>query len=115
MKSRYTLTQHKVYKALIRPVLYFGVPIELLVVLSSVLVWLGMLTTRLTWIMIPIVIFCLGLLTKKDPFFFHILYLKWKTRQYKTNKAIGCIALFARRYTTKYPLGVKELRGNKWD
>lgn len=127
MQAKYQISQHKIYKAIIRPVLYFGVPLELFFCISAFLFFVGLYLGPIIWFSIPVVILSLGLLTRKDAFFFHILYLKWKTSwslncrlnscgkflkfntqkrlAAKVNKLLGCQAVLGGRYTTATKVG----------
>ena len=131
MAEKYQMRQNVVYKALIRPVLYFGLPVGLLFVVTASPFVLGLYTTPKIWLVIPILVFFLGLLTKKDPFFFHLLYLKWKTTwsmsfRFKeesrlpvldkearkaaiANRLLGCQVVFAGKYTSGSKIGVSRV------
>lgn len=129
MQEKYQISQHKIYKAIIRPVLYFGVPLELFFCISAFLFFVGLYFGPIIWFVVPVVILSLGLCTRNDAFFFHILYLKWKTSWHlnfpikfhprfplpwfnkrkrqiaKANKILGCQAVLGGRYTTATKVG----------
>lgn len=130
MQEKYKITQHKIYKAIIRPVLFFGVPLELFFCIAAFLFGIGLYFGPIVWFFIPVVILSLGLLTRKDAFFFHILYLKWKTSWHlhlpitchprfplpwyskqkrqnaKVNKTLGCQAVSGARHTADTQVGI---------
>lgn len=130
MQEKYKITQHKIFKAIIRPVLYFGVPLELFFCVSAFLFFVGLKFSPIIWVSIPVVILSLGLLTRRDAFFFHILYLKWRTSWHlflpitchakfplpwyskqkrqnaKVNKLLGCQAVSGARYTADTQVGI---------
>lgn len=136
MQEKYKITQHKIYKAIIRPVLYFGVPLELFFCIPAFIFGIGLYFGPIIWFSIPIVILSLGLLTRKDAFFFHILYLKWqsswslncrldfsgkflkfskqKRLAAKANRLLGCQAISGARYTADTQVGIcKVVRRRK--
>lgn len=128
MQEKYQISQHKIFKAIIRPVLFFGVPLELFFCVSAFLFFVGLYFGPIIWFSIPVVILSLGLLTRKDAFFFHILYLKWKTSwsmycrldfsgkffkfdkqkrlAAKANRLLGCQAVSGGRYTADTKVGI---------
>lgn len=130
MQEKHQITQHKIFKAIIRPVLFFGVPLELFFCVSAFLFFVGLYFGPIIWFSIPVVILSLGLLTRKDAFFFHILYLKWKTSWHlflpitcharlplpwyskqkrqitKANQLLGCQAVSGARYTADTKVGI---------
>ncbi len=130
MQEKYQISQHKIYKAIIRPVLFFGVPLELFFCISAFIFVVGVFFSPIIWFSIPVVILSLGLLTRRDSFFFHILYLKWKTSWHlnlpvtfhprfplpwyskrkrhiaKANKLLGCQAVSGARYTADTKVGI---------
>ena len=131
MADKYHMRQNIVYKALISPVLYFGLPLGLLFVVTAGPFVLGLYTTPKIWLVIPVLVFFLGLLTKKDPFFFHLLYLKWKTtwsmnfrfkdesrlpvldkearNAARANRLMGCQVVFGCKYTSNSKIGVSRV------
>lgn len=66
----------KFYKALRRPALYFGVPVILFFIVVAFLFLMGLYTTKFWWLLIPIAVYALGLPTKKDEYYYNLLYLK---------------------------------------
>ncbi|PIN57855.1 VirB3 family type IV secretion system protein [Pseudomonas syringae] len=68
------------YKALRRPALYCGVPVGLFFVVVAFLFLIGMYTTKLFWLMIPIAVYALSVPTKKDEFHYNLVYLKLRSR-----------------------------------
>lgn len=76
----YERTLHQVYKGLKRPASYFGLPIQLFFVVCAVQFLLGCYISILFWLAIPISVFLLSLLSRKDPHIYNLLYLKFKTR-----------------------------------
>lgn len=142
MQEKYQITQHKIYKAIIRPVLFFGVPLELFFCVSAFLFFVGLKTSPVIWFAIPVVILSLGLLTRKDAFFFHILYLKWKTSWHlnlpiafhprfprlpllwyskrkkqisSANKLLGCQVVSGARYTADTRVGICKVVRRRGD
>ncbi len=90
---------HQVYKALERPALYFGLPMQLFYIVCAVPFLLGLYVSLLFWLIIPVAVFFLGLLSKKDAQIYNLLYLKFKTRgSLKANSYYGAKAIFAQRY-----------------
>lgn len=75
------------YKALRRPALYFGVPVGLFFVAVAFLFLMGLYTSKVFWLMIPIAVYALGIKTKKDEFYYNDLFLKFRTRLYKESRA----------------------------
>lgn len=63
----YRVKSHIVYKALERPALCFGLPMQLLFVVSAIPFLIGVFISLLIWLTIPIIVYLLGLLSKKDP------------------------------------------------
>lgn len=107
----YKPAEHIVYKALIRPVLYVGLPMELLFIVLVIPFLLGSYFNILIWLLIPILIFPLSLLSKKDPFIFHLLHLKFKTRgNSEVNHFYGASVIFAQQYSSDSLVGITELR-----
>ena len=95
----YSRKSHIVYKALERPALYFGLPIKLFYLVSAVPFLLGMYVSLLFWLSVPVMIFLLGLLSKKDAQIYNLLYLKFKTLgNRKANSYYGANAIFAQNY-----------------
>lgn len=95
----YNRKSHTVYKALERPALYFGLPIQLFYIVCAVPFLLGIYISLLCWISIPITVFLLGLLSKKDAQIYNLLYLKLKTLgNRKANLYYGATAIFAQEY-----------------
>ena len=70
----------KFYKALRRPALYFGVPVTLFFVVVAILFLMGLYTTKFWWLLIPIVVYAMGIPTKKDEYYYNLLYLKLRAR-----------------------------------
>lgn len=88
-----------VYKALERPALYFGLPLQLFYIICAVPFLLGLYISLLFWIIMPSAVFLLGLLSKKDAQVYNLLYLKFKTwGSIKANAYYGAKAIFAQRY-----------------
>lgn len=112
MEEKYQLEEHTVYKALMRPVLYLGLPMELLFVVISVPLVIGLQIKKpIILLLIPALVFLLGLFTKKDPFTFHLLILKWKmAKKYKRYRIFGTQAVFARKYTANCPIGISKVQ-----
>jgi type IV secretion system protein VirB4 len=103
----YQSKSHIVYKALERPALCFGLPMQMLFVVTAVPFLLGMFFSLLIWILIPIIVFFLGLLSRKDPHIYNLLYLKLKTTgNRKANLYYGATAIFAQQYR---PIELKRL------
>ncbi|MGI4852365.1 MAG: VirB3 family type IV secretion system protein [Janthinobacterium lividum] len=97
--EEYKPQSHQVYKGLERPASYFGLPIQLLFVVCAVPFLLGCYLSVLFWILIPILVFLLSLLSRKDPHIYNLLYLKFKTRgNRRANSYYKANALFAQRY-----------------
>lgn len=97
--EEYRSKSHTVYKALERPALCFGLPMELLFVVCAVPFLLGMFISLLFWLAIPILVFFLGLLSKKDPHIYNLLYLKYKTLgNRKANLYYGANTIFSQKY-----------------
>ena len=95
----YQRRSHQVYKALERPALYFGLPMQLFYIICAVPFLLGLYISILFWIIIPTAVFFVGLLSKKDGQIYNLLYLKFKTRgSIKANAYYGAKAIFAQRY-----------------
>lgn len=90
---------HKVYKALERPALYFGLPMKLFYAVCAVPFLLGIYIFLLFWLLIPIIVFLLSLLSKKDAQIYNLLYLKFKTLgNKKANSYYNAKAIFAQKY-----------------
>lgn len=70
----------KLYKALRRPALSFGVPVALFFVVVAFLFLMGMYTTKAFWLIIPIAVYAMGRPTKKDEYHYNLVYLKLRTR-----------------------------------
>ena len=66
----------KFYKALRRPALYYGVPVTLFFVVVAFLFLMGLYTTKTFWLLIPIAVYAMGIPTKKDEYYYNVLYLK---------------------------------------
>ena len=99
MESYNSRTSHTVYKALERPALYFGLPLQLFFLVCAVPFLLGIYFSLLIWLSIPLTVFFLSLLSKKDPQIYNILYLKFKTLgNRKANRYYGAKAIFAQKY-----------------
>jgi len=97
--EKYKAKSHVVYKALERPALCFGLPMQLLFIVSSTLFLLGMFISLLFWISIPIIVFFLGLLSRKDPHIYNLLYLQFKTLGNRKAKLhYGANSIFAQKY-----------------
>lgn len=95
----YVPKSHQVYKGLERPALYFGLPMQLFYIVSTVPFLLGCYISVLFWISIPITVFLLGLLSKKDAHIYNLLYLKFKTRgNRRANLYYKANAIFAQAY-----------------
>lgn len=95
----YCSKSHLVYKALERPALYFGLPMQLFFVVCAVPFLLGMYISLLFWLSIPAMVFFLGLLSRRDPQIYNLLYLKYKTLgNRKANLYYGATAIFAQKY-----------------
>ena len=95
----YNRKSHTVYKALERPALCFGLPMQLFYVVCAVPFLLGIYLSLLLWVSIPVTVFLLGLLSKKDAQVYNLLYLKFKTLgNRKANSYYGANAIFAQEY-----------------
>lgn len=105
----YWRKSHTVYKALERPALYFGLPMQLFYVVCAVPFLLGVYFSLLIWLVIPIAVFLLGLLSRRDAQIYNLLYLKFKTLgNRKANLYYGANAIFAQKYE---PVEIFTLRG----
>lgn len=90
---------YQVYKALERPALYFGLPLQLFYIICAVPFLLGLYISLLFWIIMPTAVFFLGLLSKKDAQIYNLLYLKFKTLgSIKANSYYGAKTIFAQKY-----------------
>lgn len=99
MKEPYERALHPVYKALERPASYFGLPMQLFFIVCAVPFLLGCYVSILFWLVIPVVVFLLGLLSRKDPHIYTLLYLKLKTLgNIKANSFYGATAIFSQDY-----------------
>ena len=95
----YNCRSHTVYKALERPALYFGLPMQLFYVVCAVPFLLGIYLSLLFWLLIPSSVLLLGLLSKKDAQIYNLLYLKLKTLgNRKASLYYGANAIFAQKY-----------------
>lgn len=95
----YEPTLHAVYKGLERPALYLGLPIPLLFCVGALFFLLGAFIYIWLWFAIPISIYLLSLLSKKDAHIFNLLYLKFKTRgNRRANLYYKARAIFAQSY-----------------
>ena len=95
----YRNKSHTVYKALERPALIFGLPMQLLFIVCAVPFLLGVYISILFWLSIPIPVYFLGLLSKKDPHIYNLLYLKFKTLgNRKANLFYGANTIFSQKY-----------------
>ena len=108
MEEPYNRKSHRVYKALERPSLYFGLPMQLFYLVCAVPFLLGCYISVLFWILMPTLVFFLGLLSRKDAHIYNLLYLKFKTRGHiKANSYYGANAIFAQSYE---PVDIFTLR-----
>ena len=69
----------KLYKALCRPAMLFGAPVTLVVVVAFFLFLLGVYLDKGVWLLIPLVVYGLGIPTRKDEHFYSLLYIKLRT------------------------------------
>lgn len=95
----YERTLHQVYKGLERPASYFGLPMQLFFIVCAVPFLLGCYFSVLCWLAIPISVFLLSLLSRKDPHIYDLLYLKFKTRGTRSaNAYYKANVIFAQSY-----------------
>lgn len=72
---------------------------QLFYIVCAVPFLLGLYVSLLFWIVIPPLVFCLGLLSKKDAQIYNLFYLKFKTLgNIKANLYYGATAIFAQQY-----------------
>lgn len=69
----------KLYKALCRPAMLFGAPVTLVVVVAFFLFLLGVYLDKGVWLLIPLVVYGLGVPTRKDEHYYSLLYIKLRT------------------------------------
>lgn len=111
--EHYERTLHQIYKGLERPASYFGLPMQLFFVVCAVPFLLGCYISVLFWFAIPISVFLLGLLSRKDPHIYNLLYLKFKTRgTIRANTYYKANAIFAQKYESVDLFTLNQLKTN---
>lgn len=68
------------FKALTRPSVFMGVPVTPFFIVVGLMFLLGVYTTKLFWLLIPIAVYTLKLMAKKDDHIFHLWFLKLKMK-----------------------------------
>lgn len=114
--EHYERALHQIYKGLERSASYFGLPMQLFFVVCAVPFLLGCYISILFWLAIPISVFLLSLLSKKDPHIYSLLYLRFKTRgSLRANTYYKANAIFAQKYESVNLFTLNQLKTNAYE